>query len=732
MLALLLLLVVLVVIGIYVYMTTTESTLFETSTGTSTGTLTRAKSSLLQSAASVGLKPTSVQDIVKKVKNEPNPSCVFMSPLLGYNPPRCPTFYVYNSTTKCCDLEPDRKPSKIEQNLKLAQTMSRDIAITVIADSLIRKLLPLIIEKLAKNVLAKIIEIIIERIVAAVATRITIMISVNAALIAVSGPIGAMMSAAMDLVMIIALTVDILDPQGYNLYTANSINVTMRNAIEYAIQKSCGENGIEYPMLFMIRLVYPDGYNMAYRACINEYIPQSFDILKKNPDTVDIFMAVITSLQSDPTYNMTKDQSDMFAAALQTAMDSEPKKRDEFMYTELRKYIPDNEKRYVKLYPELSTAKTIGISLTEEGCTWWNESKKAEWFYYTDIMGHSAKPPDDYTPPLAAIFTDRYGTLDVNNPKSGDQYNMIQNTLPFKRPLALPAAILFAACERPRRAQVTGTGLTAAITGAGALGGASVDPTQYGVSFNPESRVCKYTNRYCDRMGMEYNPRGANGEGDCKLQPGQHIAELIFSTYVVRSVTHPVEFVKTMNPGNDAEKYLGLAGTLFPPLGAGLQLYNLTQKAGGLAFEGVTGGYKINKTTCKDPTDLIRVFQNKDNRCINLQVTDYNNNLYDGQSANDACRGAMFRVCVPRGGQVNVKGTTYLCGAKLRTGSIHYDLLKQPPLLDANAVIRVAHTQCDDYGSVYPVFKGIYEETKCNGDDCKFNKSTYNKYVGIT
>lgn len=731
MLALVLLIVLLLFIGIYVITTTGGTSTSKSSSGPKSKartllSLTSAQQTLEESAASAGIDKTELKSIVSDVKDTPIQSCAFMAPLPGYRPPKCPVNYVFDAKTGCCDVEPYKQPSLTQQRLKMAKQVARDIAITVVAEMIIRKIIPKLISTFSKQVIQRLVAAIVKRLATICVTRIAALGAANAALFS-TGPIGAAIAIMMDILAVLSITLDLLDPAGYNLYTANSININMRNSIEYSMQKMCGENNMEYPLLFLIRNVYPDAYDIAYQVCINEFIGDAFTIMQTDPKTVDAFTKMTESLQTDPNATLSKEQEEMFSNAITKAMGNDPKKRDEVLFAELKKHIPESEIKYVKLYPELSTAKTVAISLTEAGCTWWNDSKKKEWFYYTDIMGSAATPPDGYTPPFAAIFTNRYGTLNVANPKNGENYNMIQNTLTERRPIALPAAILFAACERPRAAKAGGKGLGLVLSTVGAAGGGSVKPTEFGVKFNPDIRACTYTSSYCDRMGLKFTSSGAEGGGDCKMAPGQGVAELIFGSTIVRSVMNPIGTLsKAVDfKGSAAE----VTGQILKtnPVGA---VVGVTESLGGAAFEGLTGGYKINRQKCKKSTDIIRVFQNKDTRCVHFAVKDSNDEVYDGQSVNDNCKGAMFRVCIPRGGYVSAKGTTPLCFKSPRSGVIHYDLLKRPPLLDSNTVIRVGHTKCDGSGAFYPVFKN-FEEVKCYGGDCRYNGPTYNKYVNL-
>lgn len=51
-----------------------------------------------------------------------------------------------------------------------------------------------------------------------------------------------------------------------------------------------------------------------------------------------------------------------------------------------------------------------------------------------------------------------------------------------------------------------------------------------GLSFNREDETCRVNEQYCKVMGFEWK------DGDCKMEPGQNVAELIFGTTITRGV----------------------------------------------------------------------------------------------------------------------------------------------------------------------------------------------------
>lgn len=130
---------------------------------------------------------------------------------------------------------------------------------------------------------------------------------------------------------------------------------------------------------------------------------------------------------------------------------------------------------------------------------------------------------------------------------------------------------------------------------------------------------------------------------------------------------------------------------------------------------------RINKqdSDC-GPDDLHVQFQNHNPneskiRYVNFRVVDKNGQTYMGQSANDVKGYDIMKVCLPPGGAANVKGTTPLCFKKLRTGAIHYDVLKK--VFDDTKTIPAVHNWCDNTGS-FQIFTKDDAPQKCSGNDC--------------
>lgn len=77
---------------------------------------------------------------------------------------------------------------------------------------------------------------------------------------------------------------------------------------------------------------------------------------------------------------------------------------------------------------------------------------------------------------------------------------------------------------------------------------------EHGVTFSPETGLCKFTKSYCNRYGLDYKFNSDYGEYDCNLSGHQRVAESIFGTSIVR----------TFRGGGTREGHLKTLRVMFP------------------------------------------------------------------------------------------------------------------------------------------------------------------------
>lgn len=98
--------------------------------------------------------------------------------------------------------------------------------------------------------------------------------------------------------------------------------------------------------------------------------------------------------------------------------------------------------------------------------------------------------------------------------------------------------------------------------------------------------------------------------------------------------------------------------------------------------------------------EIYMKFKNSKDRMVDFVVRDASGNIYKNQSSRDGRKNFEYHVCVPKNGTVSVKGTTYFCGKKLRSGKMTYTDIKYSIEYQSEEkqTISCYHNKCDNYG----------------------------------
>ena len=320
-----------------------------------------------------------------------------------------------------------------------------------------------------------------------------------------SGPVG-LAIFAFDMA---SLGLDIFDPAGYELYVENEENVKVRSQLEYAMQKASG--GGDYPILFPVELLYKDAWEVAYTAVSNEYNNMVLDSLGEEEMKKFVKALLIEQgwIEDDGS---TGTISDIISDRQEQLMNRDPVERDSKLLEKMYDILPLHARDYITHYRYMSSPSRIGITLTKAGADVWNRRNYETWMSWDS---NSSK-----IPPLVAVHSNKYRTLNIGNPGTASEPNLVERTLPQATTYVMPWYMLFQLCEKSRRG-----GLTSATS-------TSINPKRYGVEFDPHTGRCVFTPSYCAHFGMQYK-RG--GETDCDLYAGQSEAETIFGKTVTRS-----------------------------------------------------------------------------------------------------------------------------------------------------------------------------------------------------
>lgn len=320
-----------------------------------------------------------------------------------------------------------------------------------------------------------------------------------------SGPVG-LAIFAFDMA---SLGLDIFDPAGYELYVENEENVKVRSQLEYAMQLASG--GGDYPILFPVELLYKDAWEVAYTAVSNEYNNMVLDTLGEG-EMIQFVRALFIERGWIEDDGSTDTISDIISDRQEQLMNRDPVERDSKLLEKMYEILPLQARDYITHYRYMSSPSRIGITLTKAGADVWNQRNYETWMSWDSNSSR--------IPPLVAVHSNKYRTLNIGNPGTASEPNLVERTLPQATTYVMPWYMLFQLCEKPRRG-----GLTSATS-------TSINPRSYGVEFDPHTGRCVFTPSYCAHFGMQYK---GGGETDCDLYAGQSEAETIFGKTVTRS-----------------------------------------------------------------------------------------------------------------------------------------------------------------------------------------------------
>ena len=432
--------------------------------------------------------------------------------------------------------------------------------------------------KLLQEILEKVIGRIISNAIAKVITK-SLAFMARIMLMMSFGPVG-VMGAVIDVLMEIP---DLFDFAGFNLYSSNQINLKLRNSCEYNFAKSLENANAKYPQLFDLSQVYPKEVQSTIEAVQGAYIELVIEEVILLPGGIEELII--------PT-----GDTPIFDNAYQNLLDRDHLAFNLMFHDVLNSILPVDRPYEIKLYTSFSAPMINAVSLTEDSAKRWNDEHTEEWFNY---LSGDLEYKEGEGPPLSIVFTDKYGVVNTDSEnQDSDTPEMIDRTLPGGRvPLAGVHYMVMKECldkrspmRMPRSADRSGDGIvTDVVSGMMELqftGSGSLNPSSYGVTFNSETRTCKFTPSYCREVGLKYIASGASGTSDCKLWPGQYEAELIFGTSLTRG------FIKW---GNDPGKELkdGFQETIINmwqnPERWGDQYRNITIRSGDMIKNGAEG-----------------------------------------------------------------------------------------------------------------------------------------------
>jgi hypothetical protein len=372
----------------------------------------------------------------------------------------------------------------------------------------------------------------------------------------------AKMSKAANAFAAISAALDIADPNGYSTFISNKYLIDMRDTVEYYMQTSAAENNSNYPMMFDIRWAFGDVYDQAYMQYVDLFtFSAGKDLLGCLPN--------ITSEIVKESY------VEIVLLAIDYA-NKDPIARDTFIYEKMV-YQNPTISQYIGLYTEQSNEDNSGISLSQEGTEYWNaldrgakieHIKRATFFGDPAYDESKAKSIIEFLDNLLVSYTKYYRKheqengcrephkeiidyimgfglefMSLTNPDYGKECIPRMTTFELSKPIPMMMTnMIYKICMEGGPHFVPGVPQCDKKT-----------PEEYGVEFNSDRNLCRYSRQYCDRMALDYN----STTEDCDWYPGQEAVELFSptGTSITRNIMKYGTGIKSCDNEEVVKKY---------------------------------------------------------------------------------------------------------------------------------------------------------------------------------
>jgi hypothetical protein len=539
----------------------------------------KKRQNIRDAAAGAGLNDEDVDDILDSMKT----TCLTF-PINDV----CDAKY-YTLKDGCCVLKPGIQQSKESQQAAMLKKMGLEIGALMFTEILVTSVIPKMATRV-KNVLKPVLRQIIKKTVSAMLARFAIKTALLIAKVLSklsAGPVGWVL-LIFDILSVVADTADL---KNYDSFISNDGLMDMRDMMIYKFNEAMASIGNDYPVLFPFAEIFPEESKVVLEE-VQGYLTLNYTDEFIEAGGVSILEKIfINELGDSDEKNDEEEQLKIFDKWNELIRTKDAKTIDKYMFDLLQQELPNDRKNDIFLAPSMSTVNTIGISVSEKAAEKWNKEQEEEWFTYLDPMFPPNKPNPEWSPPIMAVYTDKYLKLNKLNPGTQHNPRIMYDTLSQKVTLAYPFGPLFVMCEKSRTSMKYKK---------------AIDPRDFGVKFNEKTGVCEYTKAYCNRYVIDHVIK-TWGDGtsyhDCKLSKDQYWAEMFLGTSVVRDAkrywSDPSNIGKDIgdNFENRKDKYGAVAATVMTiadPLGLyeGFVL-NINEKLAGKDKYCVTGD------TCK-------------------------------------------------------------------------------------------------------------------------------------
>lgn len=406
----------------------------------------------------------------------------------------------------CCEFEDPKMKTKFQKSLDITANIIETLVVSYIAEVVIisltnavtRGALATASRKAAVTAAGKSGS----RLASKASTSIGARLSSKFAYGASCGPVCLAIVIAVE---VFSLALDLTDPFGFNNFQANDVVRHQRNYIDVQLQEKLGK---AYPMTFPMTAAFPEYQDEFTKKMTSEMLADAFKLMDKNT-LAELLTASFSKEEGDNS-----KLSEKLEKAFETAMDKAMKnttKRDKIIYDF---YASKGKSKHIEKVSFMATEERIGVTLSEYGAKEYNKRMRSKHLDFGNPFKPASGPiPEDYTP-FVASYTDTYRVINTTDPGKKTQPNVVEKKLPRKVCICQPYGGLIAYCEYGIRASKHNQRL---------------NPSAYGVKFNYERGDCDFTKDYCIRMGLDFK------NNDCKLGPGQNIAEIVFGKTITRT-----------------------------------------------------------------------------------------------------------------------------------------------------------------------------------------------------
>lgn len=312
----------------------------------------------------------------------------------------------------------------------------------------------------------------------------------------------------------LSVAIDLWDPAGFNQFGSNKdIILDVRNKVEIATITAFKKNNKSTPLVFSISNV-KESPTLKPLASVFSNAMSTYqsglmtDAIKQLPD--NYYNKFLDDIDKKIDVSSDKDLIDAIVNKSIELMNKNPKDRDAYIFQYMNSNIQTKLKQYIEYNQNLSSKNIIAVSLSKKGCEVFNkETLNNENVAYI------------------AIYSKKYRDLNSNGQVITKQVSSTVAQQSFLK------AVMN---------MCTGTSLTSKMEIFKKMPRATVNPSDYGVTFNDDTGVCNYTKNYCERFGLKYKGSVTVGDitfPDCTELPGEELASLIFGT----TLTHGAVFL---------------------------------------------------------------------------------------------------------------------------------------------------------------------------------------------